>query len=160
MNVPFHKQTTDYMCAPTVIQMIFEYFGKHEKQETLAKDLKSSPERGTSHVEMVRCVREYGFKCYAKTGSSIDDIRHFLDQKIPVIVNYIEPCDETGHYAIAVEANDTELFLNDPWNGERFRIGISEFEKRWQNSTGRSKRWLMVISPAKISKLPQISQTS
>ncbi|MDP3996537.1 MAG: cysteine peptidase family C39 domain-containing protein, partial [bacterium] len=56
------------------------------------------------------------------------------------------PSNDEGHYAVVVGLSDDYLFLNDPWNGKKFEISREEFLKRWKDSDGTHKNWLMVIS--------------
>lgn len=145
MKVPYHKQLHDHTCGPVVMKMILEHFGIHESQEKLAEQLGTTEARGTSHEAMIRVARKYGFRCHTQTRSSGSDVEKFLVKNIPVIVNYIDPTSGHGHYAIIVGTNGKEFILNDPENGEGFKIGVIEFEKRWHNSTGHSKGWLLTL---------------
>jgi ABC-type bacteriocin/lantibiotic exporter with double-glycine peptidase domain len=100
---------------------------------------------------MLRVARQFGFVCHENRHGTIQNIRRFLARDIPVIVNYIEPSENIGHYAVVVDATTHELILNDPQNGKNFKISIPDFEKRWHNITGQSRRWFMVVSPRRIS---------
>ena len=126
--------------------MVLEYFGKKESQEKLAELLHTSESTGTDQKELVSVAEQYGFSCFEKKDASIEDIRRFIAKNIPVIVNYIEPSENVGHYAVATAVAEDELILNDPWNGKDFRIAIPEFEKRWHDSSGEPQKWLLAIS--------------
>jgi len=94
----------------------------------------------------------------AKTEATIDDVVSCLDNGIPVMVNYIEPTDEEGHYAIIHGYTETEFILHDPWNGENFTLGRSEFENRWYDHQSGElvSRWLLVVKPQDLPEIPAV----
>ncbi len=148
LRVPYHRQKTDYLCGPASLQMVFGYFNKFKSQEKLAKLLKTSPKTGTLHENMIKVVVKNGFHCYAKENSTIREIKHFLNQKLPVIVYYLEPDTEEDHIAIVSGYSRNSLILSDPWNGKNFRLSNKVFLGRWHDHfEGQVYRcWLMVIS--------------
>lgn len=146
MNVPFFKQSHDHTCGPATLQMVFAYYGKTESQKNIENTLDCHHDRGTSHKKMMGAVRHYGFICHERRNSSMNEVRGFLAQKIPVIVNYTEHLHDEGHYAVIVDATNISVVLNDPWHGKNFKVNLETFEKRWHNSTGRSKKWLLAVS--------------
>jgi len=148
LRIPYHSQKTDYLCGPAVLQMVFSYFKKFKPQDKLAKDLKTSRKTGTHHREMIRVARENGFHCLAKENSSLHEIKHFIDKKLPVIVYYLEPDTEEDHIAIVSGYSEKSLIFHDPWNGKDFRLSNSVFLNRWHDHfEGKAyRRWMMVIS--------------
>lgn len=148
IKTPFYKQKKDYTCGPAVLKMVFGFFGIRVKESELAKLGKTNHTNGTNHEGLIYTIRKKGFYCYVHEHASINQIKHFLDLKLPVIVNYIEPKDEEGHYAVVVGHNSNHLILNDPYNGPKFKLTIEDFEKRWRgkHTNHNSKHWLLVIS--------------
>ncbi len=146
MNVPFHEQVTDYTCGPATLQMVFEYLGKPETQKHLARLLKTDPATGTSHLEMIREAEKGGFYCYVNKGSSLQEIQYFLSRKLPVIVHFIEPSGEEGHYSVITGMKNRELILDDPWNGKNIKMSMKDFGERWHDERNHSKQWMMVLS--------------
>ena len=63
-----------------------------------------------------------------------------------MIVNYVEPDTDTGHYAVVIGLENGKIILNDPWNGEGFAISEEEFVRRWQSGDGQFKKWFMAVS--------------
>ena len=152
LKFKFFKQDNEYSCGPTCLEMVFSYFGRRiskEKLEKLAKTTKS----GTSHVNMIKVAIKEGFYCYIHNNSSINQIKHFIDIKLPVIINYIEPSSNDGHYAVIVGYNKNSIILDDPWNGKNFKISIKEFNKRWYDYHKKHKysRWILVVSKKKFN---------
>lgn len=146
MKIPYHRQSTGYNCAPASLQMLLEFFGVYKSQKELAKKLKTTAKDGTGHERIIDFVAKHGFFCYASDNSTLEEIKGFIKRGYPVLVNFIEPSDEEGHYALIVGINKNEIILNDPWNGRGFKISKADFKKRWRDSKNKYKQWMMVIS--------------
>lgn len=151
LKVPFFKQDTPYTCGPVALQMAFDFFGVFEGEKQLAKEAHTDPETGTRHKWMIGTAEKKGFSTYEETESSLDDICFLLERKFPVIVHFIEPSENDSHYSVVTGIEKGIVTLNDPWNGEGYRIPEREFLERWHCKCGAYVRWLMVISPTPIS---------
>ena len=80
-------------------------------------------------------------------NTNLNQVRHFIDIGFPVIVNYIEPFSNTGHYAIIKGYTKKKIIKNDPFLGNNFMINNKEFESRWVEETGsKTKKWIIVLS--------------
>jgi len=145
LDIPFYKQDNRYTCGPAVLQMAFAYFGKKLAEGELALRLNVT-EDGASHEEMIKLANNEGFFVYADNESTFDEIRYFIGLKKPVIVNFIEPSNDEGHYAVVKEVTDHSIILNDPWNGENFKMTQKDFENRWSSEDAKNKRWIMALS--------------
>jgi len=146
LKIPYFKQDTRYSCGPATLQMIFAFYGKEISETNLTERLKTKEGDGTKHSNLIRVANEEGFYVYVNTDSSIEEVREILAKDIPVIVNFVEPSNEEGHYAVVVDITGEKIFLNDPWNGENFEMSIIDFENRWQSGDGLHKEWLMAVS--------------
>ena len=146
MNIPYHKQITDYYCGPASLQMVLEYFGIHTSQQKLAEHLNTTPDNGTDHSDLIRVAREHGFYCYVNQESTLEEVRHFLAQKLPVIVNFMEPKDNDPHYAVVIDQQDENIILHDPWNGKEFALLDKWFLDHWYDVENNAKQWIMVLS--------------
>lgn len=146
-NVRFFRQHTSYSCGPASLKMVFDFFNLHEKEDLIMKQAKTT-KAGTSHKNLIQAVRKNGFNCYVHDNSSINELKHFISRNLPVIVNYIEPSSDEGHYAVVIGYTNSSLILNDPWNGRNFRISQNNFLKRWTDKGKNNlyKNWLMVLS--------------
>jgi predicted double-glycine peptidase len=152
LSVPFFKQDTNYSCGPATILMIFQFYGKIFSEEKLIEKLNTRKETGTCHQAMIELAKDEGFYVYENNESSLDEIKSFINKKVPVIVHYTEPANDEGHYSVLIGIDKNKIILNDPWNGEKFKINIEEFEKRWKDDKRNSKKWLMVVSTADLSQ--------
>ncbi len=147
LAIPYHKQSEEHTCGPAVLQMAFEYFGYLRPQHELVEHTATSPETGTNTALMVKAATEHGFYCYVNTHSSLREIRYFLKQELPVIVNFIEPSSDSGHFAVVSGLTPFSILLNDPWNGKNFRMSRKQFLARWYSEHQiEDVAWLMVLS--------------
>lgn len=144
LKVPYFKQDKGNTCGPASLQMVLAYKGKRTSEDKLVR-LMDTNENGSTHRSLVESVRKHGFRCREKSESSVEDLRTAIDEDNPPIVNFIEPSHDDGHYAVVVGFRGDEIILNDPWNGEEFKMPVKEFENRWHNSDGRSKRWFLIV---------------
>jgi len=126
------------------MKMVLAYFKRHFTQDQLAHSLETSPIYGTAHASMADMAKEEGLYVYTKNDSNLSEISDFLEKGLPIIINFIDPSSEEGHYAVVSGITYSEIILADPWNGRDFRLGFCDFLDRWHSK--RSNHWLMVIS--------------
>jgi|SRR3989344_1161643 len=146
INIPFYKQKNEYYCGPAVLQMVFEFLGIKKTQEQLAEALGTTEELGTTNKAMSRVTSRSGFSVVAKEGMTIDEVKDFLNNGLPVIVDFIEPKDSWQHFAILKGHEDNNLIFNDSTNGEDFIMSEDDFLSRWHDPNKGYKQWAMVIS--------------
>lgn len=152
INLKFFWQKEEYTCGPAALRMVFDFFGKRFSEEKLKKDLKTNKKIGTKHNALIKEARKNGFYCFVHENSSISNLKYFIERGFPVIVHYVEPSLNEGHYAIVIGFTSNKLILNDSINGKKFKIKINEFEKRWHPEKNFSqKRWMMIISKNKFN---------
>lgn len=144
IKIPFFHQETGYTCGPASMKMVFDFFGLKISEKELKKKLKSNKEVGTNHEYLIKTAVKNGFYCYVHKNATINQIKDFLDEGLPVIVHYMEPSSDEEHYSVIVEIKGRKIIMNDPWNGKRFKLSEKDFTGRWH---GKSRRgWLMVLS--------------
>ncbi len=145
--VPYYKQKTNYTCGPSSIKMVLGFFGIRESERKLAREARTDKKSGTDHHSLIELSRKKGFYCYIQEKSSIHIIKHFISQELPVIINYVEPSSNDGHYAVVVGYRKGGIIMNDPINGKNFYLNYKELYGRWSGGKyNKSKRWIMVIS--------------
>ncbi len=146
IKLPFYKQDTDYSCGPATLQMIFRFYGKFFSEKDLIKKLKTNRTTGTRHKALLDFACSNGFYVYINNESSLKEVAYLVGRKIPVIIHFIEPDSNDGHYAVIVGINKKHVILDDPWNGKNFKITRKDFEERWHSEDGSFVRWIMVVS--------------
>jgi predicted double-glycine peptidase len=149
-DVPYYAQKRDYTCGPACLKMVLDYLGVESHQEILGRMAQSNEDVGTNYQGMVDAVRFHYRRSFVKKGASIEDIRHFLDMHLPIIVNWYLNKEKVGHFSVVVGISDKFITLNDPFNGERIRKSIDKFLEVWHDSTGRNWNWMMVVFPKRI----------
>lgn len=154
LDIPYYPQDTPHTCGPASLQMVLSYFNLVRTQTDLALESKTDADRGTDNKNMITVARRAGLYCYANTNARLAELKWFINRHLAVIVNFIEPTEDEGHYAVVAGYDAKGIILNDPWNGKDFRLSKKTFLKRWQNSTGRKKRWLMVVGPSDFRPQP------
>jgi predicted double-glycine peptidase len=150
LDVPYFKQDTVYSCGVASLQMALDFFGVFESEEKLAKEAHTNREDGTTYKWMIEVATKKGFYCYVNNESSLEEIGYFLEQKLPVLVRFIEPSNNEDHYSIITGIQKEQIVMNDPWNGAGFRMGYEDFSGRWHSADGSHVRWMMVLSKEKI----------
>lgn len=146
MNTPYFRQEQDHWCAPACLQMIFKFYGQDISQQELAEKLHTNEEMGTDNADIARVVKELSLVATVQTNAAWEDIQKYVDQDVPVIVNFIEASEGGGHFAVVVAINEGELLVHDPWNGESFHIEKNEFISRWKSGFENYTRWLLAVS--------------
>ena len=152
LKIPFFHQKKNYTCGPASLKMVFDFFGMKFKEEDIARKAKTD-KTGTKHDSLINVARKNGFYCYVHENGSINQIGHFIDIDLPVIVDYTEPSDGEGHYAVIIGYDKNKFILNDPWNGKKFHLSFNEFKKRWHDFHKRHVYhcWFLILSKKKFS---------
>lgn len=147
VRVPFRRQKRDYTCGPVTVQMLLAFYGRAVSRERLIKELGTTERSGTSRRRIVDVLRDRGFAVHAHSHWTARELCRRLNEGVPVIVNYREPQDDEGHYAVAVACKNGRVVLNDPWHGPRFSLPMKEFVARWYGYHRRRRtRWAAAVS--------------
>ena len=136
------KQKYFWDCGPACLAMIFCYYKKCLNYPEILKMTKVM--HGTDNIEMKKIAEKIGFRTFMKENSSFKDIKKFTKKKIPVIVNYIEPTMNWGHYSVVVGIN-SKMKLANPDTSKEEEWEFKEFEKRWISGSGKYKRWMLAV---------------
>jgi len=132
------------MCGPASLKMVLAYYGLEKTEEELAKLCNTDSGLGTSDEGIKRAAETLGFKVEIKNNSTFDDIRSWLDKKVPVIVNWFTrgridyPDSEVpdGHLSVVVGLDEEYIYLQDPEIGNLRKITRDDFMKVWFDFTG------------------------
>lgn len=146
IKMPYFKQDTEYSCGPATLQMIFAFYGKKISEELLVERLQTTMSAGTEHQSLINVAEGEGFFVYVNNNSSLEEIRNLLLKNVPVIVRYIEPSHDEGHYSVVVAVKEDSIILNDPWNGEGFIMNNCDFLTRWRSEDSHNDCWIMALS--------------
>lgn len=96
----------------------------------------------TSPQNIVDFARQQGFRAVAQNNGSVNDLKRFIDQGVPVQIMY-DPdgngSDSTLHYVVVTDyqadakGNVTGLTIADPWGGKMKTVPVDEFKQRWDD---------------------------
>lgn len=148
LEVPYFKQDTTYSCGAASVQMLLRFFKIVTSEQELIRKLDITKENGLEqHSLIIDEINAQGLYCYVNKESTLDELLFYLTKhSLPVLVNYIEPENNEGHFALVVGNQDGFIVLNDPWHGPRFSITHEVFEKRWCDGRGKYPNWMLVAS--------------
>lgn len=143
LNVPYFKQERDYSCGPASLRMLLAFHAIVKTEEEL-RELAKTSFSGTCNDVLAETASRFRM-CIVHSNFSLQGLFQCLSQNIPVLVNFINPTNEQGHFAVAVGYTETHVILNDPQNGKEYTIEHAEFERRWVSGDGAHKQWGMIV---------------
>lgn len=158
IRVPLTRQATDYTCGVGALQSVLAFYGIEEREDDLARFLKSDPQKGTAYQNIEKYSEQRGFTVKTLKNMNLAELKTYIDSRKPVIcllqawaekpTNYGKDWDD-GHYVVAVGYDKKHIFLMDPSTlGNYAYVTESDFLKRWHDTDGKEKleHFGMVIS--------------
>ena len=141
----YHGQSRDHTCGPASLRMLLGFHGVARTEDALTEALRTNEARGTNRADLVRVAKVEGLRVRAG-GMTLEELRRATAGEGPVIVNYVEPHEGIGHFAVALAVSDTDVTLADPWHGEAFTLSTGDFSARWLGYKTKNplKGWGMV----------------
>lgn len=131
-------QSDDSRCGPAVVKMILDYYGIEVTEDELCPKLQHTYELGCKNSDMENLFKEYGLKIFPKENGTIEELKHWVNQGVPVIVDWFTPGVErndlfmpNGHASIIVGVDDKNVKLLDPEHGGVRLIPHVEFMRVW-----------------------------
>jgi predicted double-glycine peptidase len=152
IRIPYRRQTTCYTCGPACLRMVLAWAGKSAVSEKqIARLVGTRPATGTTRRAMIGYLRKLGLSGSSLTKGTVADLRAALGGGTPIIVNYLEPFENEGHYAVAVGVDGTNIILHDPDHAAHFHMPLIAFAKRWLGHRSKDKKrgWMLVVQRSK-----------
>lgn len=109
--------------------MILRYYGMRTTERHLAQLSGCTFEEGTTAEGLRTAADTFGCKTNIYTDGSIEDMRQWIEQEIPVIVHWFST--DTGHYSVVVNITDTHITLLDPDTGKHRRYTHDTWHHIW-----------------------------
>jgi len=149
LSVPFFRQNTWHTCGPACLKMLFAFHNHRISEDAIARQAHTSQKTGTARRALLRAARLHGFTCTMSSNALWRDVVTNLRRGNPVLINYREPSEDVGHYALVIGMHGRDVLLHDPHNGRKFRIPLRELKRRWLgHRTDRKDRgWMMTATP-------------
>ena len=141
---PFQETLNAGMCGPASLKIVLKYYGAEVTEKELAKLAGHSSYLGVDDEGLARAAKHFGFKVKIKNNSNFKDIEKWLDQKVPVIVNwftrgrkdYSDSDIADGHYSVVAGLDDKFIYLQDPEIGKIRKLERDDFRKVWFDFRG------------------------
>jgi len=119
----------DAYCGPATLKIVFDYLGLVKSQEEWAKLAGATHEEGMQNDGLFKAIKAVGYSYKFFKVSSFEDIKKFLDKKIPVIVVWWT--GQWGHYSVVADISQKTIILADPSIGQFKRINLKRFDHLW-----------------------------
>ncbi|MEI6627585.1 MAG: cysteine peptidase family C39 domain-containing protein [bacterium] len=150
IKFPFSQQTYNWDCGADAAYSVLVYYGVNVRKHEIMK-LAGTTRAGTPVKGIKRVMRRYGLRC--QSGQmTIEDIKKFIDQKIPVIValqawTTKENVDwandwDNGHYAVIIGYDKSRFYFIDPQSVYRTFLTYKEFTTRWHDVGSDRKKYI------------------
>lgn len=144
---PFQETLQAGMCGPASLKMVLRYYGIDRSEAELAQLMGTDAHFGTGAKSLKTEAEKLGLKAEIKDGCTFSDIEKWLDDEVPVIVNWFTsgrndyPEDISapdGHYAVVCGLDDAHIYLQDPEIGRMRKMQRAVFEHVWFDFDGES----------------------
>lgn len=141
---PFQETLNMGYCGPASLKMVLDYYGIQKSEQELAELCNSTSVLGTDGKAIKKVAESFGLKVEIKNNASFEDIKSWLEQDIPVIVDWFtrgridqdESVVADGHYSVVVGLDDKYIYLQDPEIGKMRTISRDDFIRVWFDFTG------------------------
>lgn len=127
------------MCGAASLLIVLDYFGIKKSEGEIAEMLRSDRNLGTDARAIKRVAGSFGLQVEIKNDSSLEDIRNYLEERMPVIVDwfsrgrgdYPESAVADGHYSVVAGLDEKYIYLQDPEIGKTRKIARGDFMRVW-----------------------------
>jgi tetratricopeptide (TPR) repeat protein len=132
-----HQWQTWNNCGPATITMNTSYFGRPETQVEAAQFLKPNrDDKNVSPDQLAAYARATGMEVMLRQGGSVDQLKLFLSNNLPVLAEtwLVHDGDGLGHYRLITGYDDAAGQFNtlDSLNGPDFKVSYEQFDADWR----------------------------
>lgn len=168
LKFPELQQAYCWDCGANAMQSILAYYNIDVREQIVMK-LAKTTKSGTPISGMKKVVKKYGLN-FKASKMTIEDIKKYLDKKIPVILLVQAWPDKKNtnwekdwadnHYVTAIGYDRKKIYFEDPWKTVRTYLAFDEFQKRWHGIDSEEKKyinWGMAVFGKKLNFNPSKS---
>lgn len=129
-------------CGPATLAMILSYYGIYETQEELGEAMRpyqhpkgDNDDKTIFPQEFVDWVENFGLKAIYRPNGSIQLIKLFLANEIPVVVKtWLRPNEDIGHFRIirGFDEKAQVIIDDDSYFGPNRRLSYYQLLEMWQ----------------------------
>lgn len=147
---PFQETLHGGYCGPASLKIVTDYYNLDKTEAELSDLCNRDPDLGTDDKSIKAAAEKLGFKVEIKNEAEFADIKGWLEQKVPVIVNWFTrgrtdyPEDEVadGHYSVVMGLDDEFIYIQDPEVGRMRKIDREDFYRVWFDfSSEHIQKW-------------------
>ena len=149
MKIPFFKQQTDYTCGAACMRMILASFGIKKSETALKKLMGSSSMCGTWNKQFPQLAEKLNMDYIVLRNAQQSEINRMLKDGFELIINFFDPKEKVGHYAVVKSITSSKIYLIDQWHGPNESYSWKEFLPLWKSSLDKDKRWVFGIKSCK-----------
>jgi len=140
IDFPEERQAFNYDCGAKCIQLVLMYYGFDMPEIEIIKIAKTD-KSGTSFLGLKKVAKKFKLKVKSKK-MSLDDLKKYIDKKIPVIIAIQawpkRPCHlnkswKHGHYVIPLGYDEKRFYFEDPAAVLRTYLTFNELNERWHD---------------------------
>jgi tetratricopeptide (TPR) repeat protein len=144
-----HQWQTWNNCGPATITMYMSHFGRPETQVEAAPFLKPNrDDKNVSPYELAAYVRTTGLQAMVRRGGTIDQLKRFLSNNLPVMAEtwLIHDGDGLGHYRLITGYDDATGQFNtfDSLSGPDYKVSYEQFDADWRVF---NRLYIVIYSP-------------
>ncbi len=129
-------------CGPAALSMVISMFGRDISQQELAEKMRpfNNPLGGIDDKsifpdEFVKYAKEYGLLSLHRPNGSIDLLKKFIANDIPVIVRtWLHPNEDIGHFRIirGYDEKRRVIIQDDSYEGPNLEYSYETFMQMWK----------------------------
>lgn len=129
-------------CGPATLSMILSYYDIRKSQKELGDEMRpyqhpqgDNDDKTIFPTEFVSWVEKFGLKAIYRPNGSLELLKLFLANEIPVVVKtWLRPNEDIGHFRIIRGFDETAKVLidDDSYFGPNRRLSYFDFMSMWQ----------------------------
>jgi predicted double-glycine peptidase len=160
IKLKIFEQTKSGYCGPAALRTVLWFYGFKKSEKELGRLCKTTAKEGTKPEDLIEAVKLIGWHGFWKEKASISDIKYFLKQGRPVLVDWFSLYGEhyEGHYSSIIGMDKKYIYLADPEIGQTRKILAEAFLKVWFDYDGSNIKnarrlyfgWMLAPAPIKI----------
>jgi len=136
------------LCGPAALKVVLTHYKKEYTHDEIAKLCEVTPDEHASHAKMISGAAAAGLRTTPLENASINDIRRFVEDDIPVIVGWT--LEGKDHYSVVYDVGKMKIFMMDPATESGIRIlTIEAFDLFWKDKGGDAgapvTHWMMAV---------------
>jgi predicted double-glycine peptidase len=132
------KQSNESLCGPASVRSVLNYWGIVREERTIAEKTDYSFKKGCTNEGIVKALKYYGLEAEIQKECTIKDLKYWVDQGIPVIVDFfvtsLNPGEDIlpdGHCGVVIKVSTNLIWIADPWDGKVRKFKHEDFLRVW-----------------------------